>query len=276
MNRIGIVFNERNKLSEALTRELSSKLASSSRSCWLSKSRGDTTLTEQAPGTDLIITIGGDGTILRTARVAVPAKIPILGVNMGKLGFMTELSGSEALELVPQYLNAECWIEERATLDVEIVDGDSSTQSWALNDAVVTRGAVARLISVLLRIDGVDVTTHRADAVIVATATGSTGYAMAAGGPILDPRSRELVVAPVSAHLSLAGPMVLHDDAVVELVVGEDHHAFASMDGQVDFPLKTGSMLRAKRSSMTARFLRAHPPAYFYTTLTRRLGSSRS
>ena len=138
-------------------------------------------------GTDLIVTVGGDGTILRAAKAAVAHDIPLLGVNMGRLGFMTELRPGDALERIPGFLEDGGWIEERSMVKARIFDGGDSgdlEEGWhhALNDVVVTRGATPRLIWVRALVDGAELTSYRSDAVILSTATGSTGYNISAGG----------------------------------------------------------------------------------------------
>ena len=275
LKRIGIVLNDRMAAATALASSLSQMLRGKGHDCWDSPAENDDKLRELAGGTDLIVTVGGDGTILRTARHAVPAQVPILGVNMGNVGFMTEFNGSVAMEQVPRYLSSECWIEERAVLDVEVTQEANTTpkvhRSWALNEVVVGRDAPARLVSIDARIDSAELTTYKADGVIVATATGSTAYALAVGGPVLDPRCQELLLLPVSPHMSLANPIVVHQDSVVELIVGAGHEATASLDGQVDYKLQAGDRIVARRSHQVARFLRGKSPTYFYATLTQRL-----
>ena len=277
MKRIGIVFNARMAAATALAGTLTQTLRGQGHECWESPAEEDDKLKELAGGTDLIVTVGGDGTILRTARSAVPAEVPILGVNMGNVGFMTELRGEVAMEQVPQYVSSEGWIEERMVLDVEVTQASTAPpkvhRSWALNEVVVGRDAPARLVSIDVRIDSAAVTTYKADGVIVATATGSTAYALAAGGPVLDPRCQEMLLLPVSPHMSLATPIIVHQDSVVELIVGAGNDATASLDGQVDYKLQAGDRVLARRGAQVARFLRGKSPTYFYATLTHRLNT---
>lgn len=275
MNRIGILYRLPLKPAEELARALHQKLTAQRYDCWLCPVEEEIRAGDLAHGSDLIITVGGDGTILRAARVAVPLAIPMLGVNMGRLGFMTEMKGSQALEKVPQYLGSEGRIEERAMLDIEFIprEGSIATESFfpALNDVVVGRGAAARVTHIQVHIDGVELTTYKADAVIVSTATGSTGYTFASGGPILYPQSQALLLVPVAAHLSLSNPLVLHPDSTLEMRVLSEHQGTLCVDGQLDLPLRAGNMVRARRSAQVARFLRAKPPSHFYATLTKRL-----
>ncbi len=275
MKQIGIVFNGRIEAAADLARSLAQRLHGAGHRCWLTPATLDASAHAQAEASDLIVSVGGDGTILRAVRLAVPRDLPILGVNMGRLGFMTELAGADALQQAPRYIDAEGWIEQRALLDVEVLPGGGSAPpgppSWALNEVVVGRRAPARLIAVAARVDGAELTTYQADGVIVATATGSTGYAIAVGGPVLDPQSKELLLVAVSPHLCLDSPIVVHQDAVIELTVGPHHEAMASLDGHEDFLLNPGDVVRAKRSRRVARFLRAQPRTYFYATLASRL-----
>jgi NAD+ kinase len=270
MKRIGIIYNERNQSATDLAKALAAKLKGLRHQCALFTTVQERSSGAYADGADLLITV------LRTARIAVPRNVPILGVNMGKLGFMTELRGAaEALEKVPGYLNRKGWIEERSTIEVEIAHTKggrkSSYRSWALNEAVVGRGALARLITVDVSIDGARVTTYNADGVILASATGSTGYALAVGGPILDPRSTSLVLAPVSPHLSLSNSLVLRAGTKVQMQVSTHHDALVSLDGQIHVELHKGDVVSGWRGSQVARFLRANPPSHFYETLTQRL-----
>ncbi len=272
MKRIGILFNPRLPDAARLAAAVAVALKAEGYDCWSCAAEDEEKAQGHVSGTESIVTVGGDGTILKVARLAVPNDIPILGVNMGKLGFMTEMRGEEALERVSGYLGDEGWIEERAVLDIEVAGPNvSQTHSWALNEVVVTRRAVARLISIEARIDGAVLTTYNADSVIVATATGSTGYALAAGGPALHPESQELILVAAAPHISLATPLVVRPNAEIELRVSRDLDAVASLDGQIEYPLEEGDVVRARRSGKVARFLRAEPRTYFYSALTERL-----
>ena len=229
--------------------------------------------------TDLVVTVGGDGTIIRAATVTAPNEIPILGVNMGRLGFMTELEADEALDSVPSYLEGTARVEGRSMLRVEVAPMDSSDEAGAsngvyhaLNDAVVGRGATSRVVQVRTAIDGAHLTDFRADAVIVSTATGSTGYNLAVGGPILAPHATDIILKSVAPHVGMAPALVLPGSSVVELVVDTDHQAMLSVDGFQDRELVAGDGVLVQQSHLRALFLRAHPATHYYETLTRRLG----
>ena len=243
---------------------------------WISPAEDLDALAPQARDTKLIITVGGDGTILRATKLASTHGIPILGINMGRLGFMTELEGHDALERLPQYLNGAPWVEERAMLQVQVVDeaGDRRPDipaQHALNDAVIGRGVVSRVITVAASIDGARLTTYRADAVIVSTATGSTGYNLSVGGPIVYPQAEAMVIVPVAPHLGLATGLVVPGTSVLQFTLESDVEALISVDGYLNVPLRREDRIRIEASPYKARFLRTHPANRFFHTLTRRL-----
>jgi NAD+ kinase len=219
---------------------------------------------------DLAITLGGDGTILRAARACAPSRVPILGVKMGRVGFLSEME--------PEQFNARAlvdgsyWIEERTMLHAEFSrDGKALGQHEALNDVVVGRGALARVIRLATHIDGDYLTTFVADGAIVATATGSTAYVFAAGGPILAPEVKTLVLVPVAPYLSQIRSLVLPEGSQVLFRLETDHGAILTIDGQIDVPLKNGDEIRVAASANVSRFARLRPRTYFYRTLVHRL-----
>jgi NAD+ kinase len=279
VKRAGIIYHHRLDAAKALAGELEGVIGAANAEVWSCPSSEEDRARTLVPGTELILSIGGDGTILRAARVVVPWPVPILGINLGKLGFMTELSAAEARQKLPGLLAGEGWIEERAMLQVELfpiteAGAEGLPRTFhGLNDMVVGRGAVARVIYVEAIIDDERLTTYKSDGVIVATATGSTGYSLAIGGPILYPQSEDILLRPISPHLSLAHALVLPPTAVVELRVSTDHQAMLSVDGQIDLALHSGDRLQVRRSPHQARFLRTQPPASFYRMLTQRVAT---
>jgi len=188
---------------------------------------------------------------------------------------MTELSVDEVMGKLPALLAGEGWIDERSLLEAELSPADEGHEPrrtfHALNDVVVARGAVARVIYVEASIDGEPLTTYKADGVIVATATGSTGYSLAAGGPILHPQAKEFQLLPILPHLSSAYTVVLPSTATVKLSISTTHPATLSIDGHMNLPLSTGATVTIKHSSNTVRFLRIHPETSFYSSLEQKL-----
>ena len=273
MKRIGILYHPLNEAAGTLARELQGFLESQGVSVWVCSAWEGEEARAQVNNTDLIISVGGDGTILRTAQAVIPALIPITGINLGRLGFMTELKAEESKTKLSALLAGEGWIDERATLEIELsaTDQGATRIFHALNDVVVARGAIARLIYVDASIDGQPLTTYKADGVIVATATGSTAYSLAAGGPILHPRAEEFLLLPILPHLSSAYTMVLPSTAVVKLGVSTPHQATLSIDGHINLPLSSGAIVTVKHSSDKVRFLRIYPETSFYSSLEQRL-----
>lgn len=269
MKRVGILYHPKLERVKAFNRELEKFFSARGILLWLCSAWEEEKARPQVAGSDLILSIGGDGTILRAARVIVPHAVPILGINMGNLGFMTELKAAEALDKLPRLLGGEGWIEERAMLEAGLVSQGKTFH--ALNDVVVGRGGSARLVDIETKIDGEILTTYRADGVIVATATGSTSYSLAAGGPILYPQAREILLKPVCSHLTLDKALVLPPESVIQLKVSTRHEAMLSLDGQVESPLHSEDEVKVKLSSYVARFLRIQPKTYFYSSLGSRL-----
>ena len=274
VKKIGILYHPMNEAAYTLAKKLEECVDAKGVSAWLCSAwEGDNART-QVDGTDLILSVGGDGTILRAAQVAVPNSTPIVGINLGRLGFMTELTVDEVLDKIPALLAGEGWIDERAMLEAELSpagQGEPSGTFYALNDVVVARGAVARMIYVEASIDGQPLTTYKADGMLAATATGSTGYSLAAGGPILHPQSQDFILLPIRPHLCSAYPVVLPNTAVVKLRITTVHQAILSIDGHIHLSLDSGAIVTVKRSANTARFLRIRPEAAFYSSLEQKL-----
>ena len=224
--------------------------------------------------TDLIITIGGDGTILRGVHAAAALDIPVLGVNMGRVGFMSDVEAKDALDEVSWYLDGNARVERRYMLSATIGTGAGSDSEpvLALNDITVARGAVLRVIEVSTVIDGVHLATYRGDGVVVSTETGSTGYNLALGGPVMDPQSRDFLVKPIATHMSQFGGVILQESSKIELTVLTEHEATLSVDGFVDEPLAVGETVTVTQAGNFASFLRRKPPADFWGDLSRRLG----
>ena len=273
MKRVGILYHPMIRAAYTLAKELQEFLSSGNVSTWLCSAFEWETARAQLNSIDLIVSIGGDGTILRATQAVVPERTPIIGVNLGNLGFMTELGADEALDKLPSLLAGEGWIDERAMLEAEVLpkDGESARIFYALNDVVVARGAMARMVYIKATIDGQPLTTYKADGVIVATATGSTGYSLSAGGPILHPQAREFLLLPMLAHLSSDYTLVLPSTAVVKLRISTTHQATLSIDGHINSPLSTGATITVKHSSNVARFLRIPPETSFYSSLEHKL-----
>ncbi len=273
MNKIGCCYHP--KLPEELGRRMAEELlriaARHVAETWAASAWDEVAMREHMAGTDLLLTIGGDGTVLRAARAVVPHDALLLGVNMGRLGFLTELDAPSALERLPEIIAGAGRVEERAMLHAEIAGSETSARHDALNDVVIGRATLGRTVQVSVRIDGAPLADFRADGVIVATATGSTAYSLSAGGPVLPPESREILLTPIEPHLAPHNSVVLPPTAVVEVQLAPNQQATFSVDGERDIDLSAGETVRVALGPHRARFLRLSPPAQFYERLARRL-----
>jgi NAD+ kinase len=225
---------------------------------------------------DLAIVIGGDGTMLAAARNLVRHGVALIGVNQGRVGFMTDIGRDDMQAGIGAVLDGKFLIEERSLLDAEILrEGKSVLRTLALNEAVVGKGAQGRLIEFELSIDGEFVYALRADGVIVATPTGSTAYAMSAQGPILHPAVPALALVPLNPHTLSARPVSVADTSRIEISLVRAVDARAHFDGFALTDMQEGDRLTLKRSADTVRFV--HPPGYrYFATLREKLGWSES
>lgn len=217
---------------------------------------------------DLAVVVGGDGTMLAAARNLVRYRVPVVGVNQGRLGFMTDIALHDMRRSMGAILAGDYAMEERSLIDAEIVrNGKVILQTLALNDAVVNKGSQGRLIEFAVHIDGQYVYTLRADGVIVATPTGSTAYALSAQGPILHPSLPAFALVPLYPHTLTARPVSISDRSLIEIVLLHAVDARAHFDGQALADLAEGDRLRLRRSGEAIRFV--HPPGYSYFVMLR-------
>jgi NAD+ kinase len=217
---------------------------------------------------DLAIVLGGDGTMLSIARRLAPFDVPLIGINQGRLGFLTDIPFARMEEVLDAML-AGRYVEERRTLlaaAVERTDGERE-EAFALNDVVVNRGSMGSMIDCAVEIDGRFVYAMRADGIIVATPTGSTAYALSAGGPILDPRLASFLLVPVAPHALTHRPIAVSDDAHIAITVLRARDAGVHCDGQAHFALAEGDRVTLARAAHSARFL--HPEGHDYFAMLR-------
>lgn len=275
MQHIGILYNPLSERSKRLSGEVSLWLQKLNLQVWRGTSEECRMCPELLDNIELLIALGGDGTVLRTARLAIPRRIPVLTVGLGRLNFMSELSPNELPTAIQKLIEGGGWFEERTLLDVTLHrNGVQLSTYTALNEAVMSRGDVGHTLNVDVWIDDIPLTTYRADGVLVATATGSTAYALSAGGPIMDPRSNSLVLVPVAAHLTAVPCMVLHEDTVVLMKTRRyhtQHHVVLAIDGAENVQLQEEDELRVCRSEQVCIFARVRPPKEIYAEFVRRL-----
>jgi NAD+ kinase len=235
------------------------------------RKRGCEVLPDGETRADLAIVIGGDGTMLAAARELVQSRVPLVGVNQGRLGFMTDIGHDDMLAGVGAILDGKYEIEDRSLLDAEIErQGKSVLRTIALNEAVIGKGSQGRLIEFDLSVDGEFVYTLRADGIIVATPTGSTAYALSAQGPILHPAVPALTLVPLNPHTLSARPVSVSDRSTIEIVLLHALDARAHFDGLALADMAEGDRLVLKRSADVVRFV--HPPGYrYFATLREKL-----
>ena len=224
-------------------------------------------------GASLALALGGDGTILATARLAAPHGIPILGCNLGGFGFLTELAESELMEALPQVLAGKHQVRERMMLEGELVrDGTPRHGFLGLNDVVITKGAFSRLLRLEIEVAGEQLGVFTADGVIVATPTGSTAYSLSAGGPVVSPEVEALMVTPICAHTLSARPIVVPSGEEISVRVSTlqpDQEMMVTIDGQEGVPLESGDTMRVRKASVAARVVHLTGPSFFAKVRTK-------
>ncbi|MBV6397540.1 MAG: NAD kinase [Anaerolineales bacterium] len=217
---------------------------------------------------DLLIALGGDGTILRAGHLCGPANVPILGINLGRLGFLIQVEHKDCRAMLDQMLRGDSWMESRMMLRVEHMRaGESRSVLHALNEAAVSRGQYLRPVRLSVNVDGRLLTTYVADGLIASTPTGSTAYALAAGGPILPPELRNILLVPIAAHLSVNRAVVLSEGSSINILI-QGENTILSVDGQEPVGLEQDDHVDVRASEYAAKFVRFGDPGYFYRNLT--------
>jgi len=217
---------------------------------------------------DLAVVLGGDGSMLSAARHLAAYRVPLVGINQGRLGFMTDIALGKMLESMGQLLAGEFSLEERTMLDAEVMRGGERIVSTSgLNDVVVNKGAVGRLIEFLVHIDGEFVYDLRSDGLIVATPTGSTAYSLSSNGPILQPKVPGFALVPICPHTLSNRPITVSDSSCIEITLKRAVDARLHFDGRPQCDLHEGDCVTIRRAQHTINFV--HPPGYSYYAMLR-------
>jgi NAD+ kinase len=235
---------------------------------------GEECTTSEFEGCDISLVLGGDGTIIHAARLCACLSIPIVGINFGRVGFLTELEPQEVTTHLPYYLDgdASVWVDERTMLRAILEQNGHHEEFLALNDIVIARGTWPRIVQIRVWIDGYYYNTTFADGIIISTATGSTAYNMAVGGPLLHPQVRNSVLTPIATHLASDRSLVLQPEANIKLqIFTHDQHGAFSADGQLNREIRDGAIVSVRKSPFVTKFLRRRPPTYFYQIITAKL-----
>lgn len=226
---------------------------------------------EEVSHRELAIALGGDGTILGVARDTAGSGVPTLGVNLGHVGFTAELTPTLIGDALGRVMAGDYWVESRTVLEATWPEGGKVLNHLALNEVALARGTSTRAIRVVVFVDGFEYTTHTADGVMLATATGSTAYSLAAGGPIMYPEATDLLLTPVAPHLHIGRSVVLPSSVTVGLELRGDREAVLAIDGQTECPFAIGRQVTIRSSRKRALFARLGPKSYFYSVLSNRL-----
>jgi NAD+ kinase len=256
--RLGFAFNPTNDAAIELRERAAGWCRIRGVDHWAAPSGELATLLEQLRTTDILVVLGGDGTFLRAARAVAEIDVPILGVNLGKVGFLSKVEANELEGVLAQLVAGEYKIHERMTLQTRILPGGRTGgefDHYALNDVVVARGSLARVCRLDVTIDRSHLATFVADGLIVASPTGSTGYSFSAGGPIVDPVARNLVVTPIAGYLSAIRSVVVGPDQVVRCRVVDAHEALVSVDGREDLPISVGDVVEVRAAERPIRLV---------------------
>lgn len=299
--RVGILYHPKKPDSIALADAIGEYLrARGLDEIWLESAWESEAVITHLPQVDLLITLGGDGTLLRAARLGAAHAVPMLGVKMGRLGFLAEIMPDNWRKPLGQVLDGDYWVENRLMVRARVErpvepphadewamepeparDGELIAQPPArfdivgeydaLNDVVLSRGALARIVRIRVKLDGGYLTTYTCDGLIVSTATGSTGYALAVHGPILPPELRNILVMPIAPHLSMDRAVVLSEGAEIRMKAYSDHEAMLTVDGQFVVEIRNGDEIVVVGSPHLARFIRVRERNYFYQTLMDKL-----
>ena len=258
IGRIGFAFNPTSKAAVDLRERAETWCQTAGIAHWAATAGDLETLRSGLPGTDVLVVLGGDGTFLRAAQAVVEVDVPLLGVNLGKVGFLSKAEAQELEPVLVQLLDGDYTVGERMALTGGILRGGHAASDEAfsaLNDIVIARGSLARVVRLDVTIDESHLATFVSDGLVVSSPTGSTGYSFSAGGPILDPQSRNLVVTPIAGYLSAIRSIVVSPRQVVRCRVVDAFEALVSIDGREDRRLQVGDVVEVRALERPIRFV---------------------
>jgi NAD+ kinase len=241
---------------------------------WAAPAADRDALRRELPGTDVLVVLGGDGTFLRAARAVIEVDVPLLGINVGKVGFLSKVEAADIETVLAQLVQGRFEIEPRMALEGHILRGGERLDGErlvALNDVVVARGSLARVVRLDTSIDEVHFASFVADGLVVASPTGSTGYSFSAGGPILGPTARNLVVTPIAGYLTTIRSVVVGPTAVVRTRIVDAHEALVSVDGREDIPLAVGDVVEVHAIERPVRLIEPEGSMPFWDLVRRKV-----
>ena len=273
MKRLGLAFNPTNDGAVALRQRALDWCAAKGLDAWAAPAGELETLVAKLPSTDALVVLGGDGTFLRAARAVAAIDVPVLGINSGKVGFLSKAEPAALDEVLERVVAGEFELEARMMLEARILPGGhgrSGESHVALNEAAVVRGSQARVVRLEVVVDGSHLATYICDGLVVASPTGSTGYSFSAGGPILDPTSRNMVVTTIAAYLSAIRSIVVGPDHTVLVRVIDAYDCLVSVDGREDIALKVGDAVEVSSRDRPIRFIQPLGSIPFWELLRRK------
>ena len=269
VERIGFAYNPTNEAALELSARASGWCQVRNIGEWQAQSGDYDTLIRELPSTDALVVLGGDGTFLRAARAVADVDVPLLGINLGKVGFLSKAEAGELEPVLERIVEGDFTIDERMVLEGRILRGGAGEpeRHIALNDVVIARGSLARVCRFDVSVDDIHLATFIADGLVVASPTGSTGYSFSAGGPIVDPVSRNLVVTPIAAYLSAFRSVVVGPDQVVRCRVVDAHEALVSIDGREDLRIAVGDLVEVRAIERPIRLIAPRGSLSFWDLL---------
>jgi NAD+ kinase len=257
VRRIGFAYNPTNAAAADLLERAGGWCRMHGVEQWAATAQDFDVLCRELATSDALVVLGGDGTLLRAARAVIQVDVPLLGVNLGKVGFLSKVEATELETVLAKIVAGEYRIDERMALEARLLPGGGGEPAihHALNDVVVARGALARVVRMDVAIDETHVATFIADGLVVSSPTGSTGYSFSAGGPIVAPDSRNLIVTPIAAYLSTVRSVVVGPDQVVRCRVVDAYEAIVSIDGREDVPVAVGDVVEVRALARPVQLL---------------------
>ena len=274
LRRIGFAYNPTSDAAVELRERATGWAAMRNLDHWATTAADAEALHRELPGTDLLVVLGGDGTFLRAARAVADVDVPLLGINVGKVGFLSKVEAGDTIKVLDRLAAGRFTLEHRMALEGRILRAarpDEPDVHIALNDVVVARGSLARVCRLDVSIDESHLATFVADGLVVASPTGSTGYSFSAGGPILDPTARNLVVTPIAGYLTTIRSVVVGADVVVRCKVTDAYEALVSIDGREDVPIAVGDTVEVRAVERPIRLVKPEGALPFWDLVRKKV-----
>ena len=258
VKRIGFAYNPTNQAAVDLLERAGGWCRMHGVDQWAAQAQDFDTLCRELATTDVLVVLGGDGTLLRAARAVIQVDVPLLGLNLGKVGFLSKVEANELESVLVKLAAGEFTVDERMALEAKLLPGGGSADSvvhHALNDVVIARGALARVVRLDVAIGPSHLATFIADGLVVSSPTGSTGYSFSAGGPVVAPDSRNLIVTPIAGYLSAIRSVVVGPDQIVRVRIVDANEAIVSIDGRDDIPIAVGDVVEVRALARPIRLV---------------------